>query len=163
MKPDLSLCTIVNACSSCPSGAHWRLFGSSCCIHMLLSTSCHQCSACSPSSKSAWGDCFALTPSILVLFEFALHVPETIFSTLQELKDIRQQRLEVLSKIEKVPTDYFFDAGGCLFTMYSKKLTPVVYCSCLKVCWRSRRGAGRKPQSCLKQKNKGRCKRRRGK
>lgn len=46
------------------------------------------------------------------------------FSTLQEQKDIRQQRLEVLSKIEKVPTDSFIlDVGGCFFpfTLFSKK------------------------------------------
>lgn len=61
------------------SGAHWRLFGSSCRVHMLLSSSCHQCGSCSPSSRSTWGDCFAVTSSILVLYSFAFHDTETYF------------------------------------------------------------------------------------
>lgn len=39
-----------------------------------------------------------------------------LVSTLQEQKDIRQQRLEVLSKIEKVPAGYMFWCSKMPFT-----------------------------------------------
>lgn len=88
------------------SGAHWRLSGSSRCVHLLFSSSGHWCSARSPSTGSSGGDqhqndhrwllIWQSHPSQLGFFLFCF------FCSWQEQKDTRQQRLEILSKIEKV-------------------------------------------------------------
>lgn len=127
------------------SGAHRRLFRPSCRIHVLFSSSCHQCSSCSPSSKSRWGRSFtiyALQPTGFLL-QWHLFIP-------QEQKDTRQQRLEMLNKIEKVPAWYLV----LFLTAYRVSLL-FPSSSCLSSCWRWRKWRGWKARFCLKQKKWG--------
>lgn len=98
------LCLCVRVSCSC-SGAHWRLFGSSCSFHVLLSSPSHQCCSCSPASGSAWGDCVFWRFPVFECFRSAFPATDLYFLSFKYQKDTRLQRLDILNKIEKVP-DY---------------------------------------------------------